>query len=75
MTNKTVCTRNAIRCKKCGDVIESKSGHDFRTCSCKSVMVDGGIGKASHITMRRLWPSGDPDDWFEDVSEYEGPAS
>lgn len=33
---------NAIRCKKCGDVIESKYRHDFRMCSCGAVAVDGG---------------------------------
>ena len=27
---------NKIRCKKCGDIIESKTRHDFRTCSCGS---------------------------------------
>ena len=26
--------RNAIRCKKCGDIIESKTVHDFKFCSC-----------------------------------------
>ena len=31
---------NKIRCKKCGDIIESKSVHDFRFCKCESV--DGG---------------------------------
>ena len=34
--------RNAIRCKKCGDVIESKTVHDFKFCSCGSCAVDGG---------------------------------
>ena len=33
---------NKIRCKKCGDIIESKTRHDFKWCSCKSVAVDGG---------------------------------
>lgn len=33
---------NKIRCKKCGDIIESKHVHDFKWCSCKSVAVDGG---------------------------------
>ena len=28
--------RNAIRCKKCGDIIESKTVHDFKFCSCGS---------------------------------------
>lgn len=34
--------RNAIRCKKCGDIIESKNVHDFKMCSCQSSFVDGG---------------------------------
>ena len=33
---------NRIKCKKCGDVIESIHTHDFKYCSCKSVAVDGG---------------------------------
>ena len=33
---------NKIRCRKCGDVIESMSTHDFKTCSCGAVSVDGG---------------------------------
>lgn len=34
--------RNRIKCKKCGDIIESKTRHDFVQCSCKSCFVDGG---------------------------------
>ena len=34
--------KNAIKCKKCGDEIESKTVHDFRFCKCGSVAVDGG---------------------------------
>jgi DNA-directed RNA polymerase subunit N (RpoN/RPB10) len=34
--------RNAIRCVKCGDVIESTHVHDFRYCKCGTVAVDGG---------------------------------
>lgn len=37
-----VIKRNVIRCKKCGDTIESKSVHDFKMCSCQSSFVDGG---------------------------------
>jgi Zn finger protein HypA/HybF involved in hydrogenase expression len=33
---------NKIQCNKCGDIIESKTTHDFKYCSCKSVAVDGG---------------------------------
>lgn len=34
--------RNIARCKRCGDIIESKSVHDFQMCSCGSIFVDGG---------------------------------
>ncbi len=33
---------NRIKCRKCGDIIESKKVHDFVTCSCQSCFVDGG---------------------------------
>lgn len=36
-------TKNAIKCKSCGDVIESKHRHDFVECSCKACFVDGGL--------------------------------
>ena len=35
-------TRNAVQCKSCGDIIESTYRHDFVTCSCGKVSVDGG---------------------------------
>lgn len=35
-------TYNAIRCNNCNTVIESKHRHDFRTCPCGRVFVDGG---------------------------------
>lgn len=34
--------RNIAKCKKCGDIIESKSRHDFVECSCGAIFVDGG---------------------------------
>lgn len=52
--------RNVIKCKKCGDVIESCSVHDFKFCSCGSCAVDGG-----HEYLRRC---GNQEDW-EDLSE------
>lgn len=33
---------NKVRCKKCGDIIESKHTHDFVRCSCGACAVDGG---------------------------------
>lgn len=54
--------RNAIRCKKCGDIIESKTVHDFKFCSCGSCAVDGG-----RDYLRRC---GNREDW-EELSEVE----
>lgn len=34
--------RNRARCLRCKDVIESRSRHDFVTCKCGSIWVDGG---------------------------------
>lgn len=48
---------NRIRCKKCGDIIESKSVHDYVECSCGACAVDGG-----HDYLKRVgWQS----DWEE----------
>lgn len=55
--------RNAIQCKICGDVIESTSIHDFKTCSCGACSVDGG-----HDYLRRCAKSLDD---FVDLSEFQ----
>ena len=34
--------RNMARCKKCGDVIESRHVHDYVPCECGAIAVDGG---------------------------------
>jgi len=54
---------NSIRCKSCGDVIVSEHVHDFKSCKCGAVFVDGGSQYA-----RRGWPSGNPEDHFEEVT-------
>ena len=54
--------RNAIRFKKCGDIIESKTVHYFKFCSCVSCAVDGG-----NDYLRRC---GKREDW-EELSEVE----
>ena len=35
--------RNAIQCKSCGQVIESRSVHEFVMCRCGDCAVDGGL--------------------------------
>jgi hypothetical protein len=34
--------KNAAECRKCGSVIESKHVHDFVSCVCGAIFVDGG---------------------------------
>lgn len=52
---------NKIKCKKCGDIIESIDVHNFKWCSCKSVAVDGG-----REYLRRV---GNKED-FEELSHF-----
>ena len=42
MEKKEEIISNKIKCKKWGDIIESKSTNDDKKCSCGSVAVDGG---------------------------------
>lgn len=56
---------NKIRCKHCGDIIESTYTHDFKFCSCGKVSVDGG----KSYLKRSFFTS--PSDDFEELTEYE----
>lgn len=42
--------RNICKCKICGDVIESKSIHDYIQCKCGACATDGGLEY-----VRRSW--------------------
>lgn len=35
--------RNSAKCLKCNDEVVSEFRHDYRTCKCGAIMVDGGI--------------------------------
>lgn len=56
---------NQVRCNRCGEVIVSRTRHDLRWCSCRSVAVDGGTDYLRRIT-------GDASASFTELSEYEG---
>jgi hypothetical protein len=56
---RVIIVRNSAKCLKCGDQVESRNRHDFRSCSCGSVSVDGG-----KEYLRRC---GNPED-YEDTS-------
>lgn len=49
---KIVC--NKIMCRRCGEIIESKTVHDYKTCKCGSCAVDGG-----HNYLRRCFTNRD----------------
>ena len=42
MEKKEEIISNKIKCKKYGDIIESKSKNDYKKYSCGAVAVDGG---------------------------------
>ena len=42
MEKKEEIISNKIKCKKCGDIIESKGTNDYKKCSYVAVAVDGG---------------------------------
>jgi hypothetical protein len=54
---------NKAQCRACGDIIESKSVHDFVSCDCDAIFVDGG----------REYQRCGADSWdnFWDLSIYE----
>lgn len=64
--------RNAARCHRCGDTIESRHTHDFVRCSCGCLAVDGGLDyarrcSAAGVTYDELAEHDDD----EHVTEYE----
>jgi hypothetical protein len=59
-------TKNSIKCKHCGDVIESTHRHDYVTCGCGKVSADGGKDylKRAYVTS--------PEDDYEELSTEKG---
>lgn len=42
---------NSARCKKCLDLIRSKNRHNYVTCKCGAISVDGGSWYAKRVAM------------------------
>lgn len=61
--SEKVLTRNRAKCLACGDVIESTYRHDFRSCTCGNLYVDGGLDyvKRGFLDLSKV----------EDMCEYE----
>ena len=55
--------RNAAQCLKCNDIIESTHRHDFVSCKCGCIFVDGG-----HEYVRA---GADSFEFFKSLSEFE----
>ena len=64
--------QNAVSCLACGDFIVSKHRHDFVTCTCGAVSVDGGqeylrrVGDFSNV-IDLSWSL--PDNIYNDCAE------
>ena len=58
----------AYRCKVCEDILFSRAKHDYRTCSCGKISVNGGI-EYLRVTSTNQFP--DKVDLDVDVTEEE----
>lgn len=64
----------ALKCKKCGDIIFSRSRHDFRYCSCGAIFVDGGFdyfrygGDFADMESVKILVDATKDDLYQDWS-------
>lgn len=66
MTDARRLVRNRAQCDECGDIVESKSRHDWRRCTCGNLFVDGGLDYE-----RRGWKgSSDGKPSYTELSEY-----
>jgi hypothetical protein len=59
-----VIKRNRAKCLKCKKIIESKSRHDFVTCKCGNLSVDGGKDYAKRALAGNA-------ETYEELVEYE----
>lgn len=58
---------NAAKCLSCLEVVRSKNRHDFTSCSCGTLTVDGGSWYAKRIGDRTKWE--DMVVYFNDAKE------
>ena len=63
MNKRRILLQNKAQCRKCGDVLISKYRHDFKSCGCGAIHVDGGLEYVKRSAF-------DPDDIIE-LSKYE----
>lgn len=54
---------NRAKCLLCGDIVTSKHSHDYVTCKCGNLSIDGG-----NEYPRRLYNNPNS---YQDLSEYD----
>ena len=57
--------KNMIKCKHCGEIIESRRTHEYKECKCGAVAVDGGLSY-----LRRAFKTS-PEEDYEELSVCE----
>lgn len=57
--------QNKAKCLKCGWYIRSKNRHDYVSCKCGALSVDGGSWYAKRVY------AGTPDDYEDHIEYYE----
>lgn len=65
---REVVVTNKAQCKLCGDVIESKHRHDFKSCKCGEISVDGGKSYIKR-SAKNLGNIIELSDWYEEAYE------
>lgn len=46
---------SAIKCPECKDMVFSRARHDYRTCSCGEISIDGGFDYTK-ISFKKIQP-------------------
>lgn len=69
MTTTEHIVRNAVQCRYCWDIIESRTNWGRVTCTCGNVAIEGGLD-----CLRRIFKNASEDGFIE-LSEYEYDAS
>jgi hypothetical protein len=45
----------SLKCPKCGDVIYSRAHHDFHSCTCGAVSIDGGFDYTRYMGLPEIF--------------------
>jgi len=48
-SNELTLLKNRAQCLVCWDIIESTTRHEFRTCKCGAISVDGGVAYSRRV--------------------------